>query len=823
MIHFTSLNLSNIVYYKEASFDLGYKGLTVIRGQNLNVSHGLKKSNGSGKSLLVSTIPNLLYSSSPIVWQNKARAKKDIYCKGSSIKLGVTIGDSSYELSKGQSGSSLKYSLLKDGKDLQPRTATIAEEMLQEIVPINEEQFWSLVYLDSRRPFVLHTGTVAQRMSFFSELFELHQFDKIKEHFQHLIRELTAEQNAFSKREEDRNSLKTQLTNIDIDVLKGKCDGYKTELKQLVKQQSLWHKKVSDLRLLLSHQTDSLSKLVELTTAYLGSTAKHSTIYKMDVSELMDLVAVLYSEIQREEKHITKHKDWERWRKEYLTHEKQAALINEQLNKLDKPPNNWEQLVDRNRQKRYAIKSRLAEIDRDYQSLSLGLKGLVREKRVYEHELTLIKDICVTQNLDLDKLGVQKVHQKVSSTIGSLENQVQELDQSLQMLRTHIEHSTENSCTLCGQSLSNSQAKVLRTKLEQRKGQCVESLTQFRNLSLAFNRLPHKPDDYLEQKRELGDLRTHRKELVREQKRLDVEEKENFDGWFLYQSKQNEIKRLNLPEETGSKLHNYEDTLRDVEKWRWMVQHLEPMVHTIPKMAVLGKEYGTTNYKKLMALKQTFESQIEQNKERLEILQERVPKLQVTIDRYQQSTKRLQALDMEADQLGDKLRDMPIYKALVDAYSPKGLKSSVIQQLALTVQQNMNTYSRHLFHEPTEFEFIIEPNKFDVLFHRTEGNKVVTADVRSLSGAEGRAFNLLLLMGVLPLVPSNKRTNILILDEMSANMDKCGRDLLIQEFLPLLNNMIPHIIIVTPTNEEYPEAREFIAQKKGNKMRLIPA
>ena len=75
-----------------------------------------------------------------------------------------------------------------------------------------------------------------------------------------------------------------------------------------------------------------------------------------------------------------------------------------------------------------------------------------------------------------------------------------------------------------------------------------------------------------------------------------------------------------------------------------------------------------------------------------------------------------------------------------------------------------------------------------------------TSDIRFLSGAESRSFSLLFMIACLPLIPRNRRSNLIVLDEFEAGLDKPTRELLVDKFLPALNKIVPHIIFITPND-----------------------
>lgn len=144
------------------------------------------------------------------------------------------------------------------------------------------------------------------------------------------------------------------------------------------------------------------------------------------------------------------------------------------------------------------------------------------------------------------------------------------------------------------------------------------------------------------------------------------------------------------------------------------------------------------------------------------------------------------------------LKDLPLLKILESAYSPKGLKNTVITNLCAKVQANLNLYAPLLYAEPVTFALDVSETQLNILITRTFDGRPVTCDVRRLSGAESRQFNLLFPMALLPLVPSPQRLNVIILDEPTANLDEAAIDLFATKFLPKLNELVPHVIVLSP-------------------------
>lgn len=183
---------------------------------------------------------------------------------------------------------------------------------------------------------------------------------------------------------------------------------------------------------------------------------------------------------------------------------------------------------------------------------------------------------------------------------------------------------------------------------------------------------------------------------------------------------------------------------------------------------------------------------------RLEKLQEESQALLREAGAAQQAGEQYEALQERETALSEELADLPLLKILETAYSPKGLKNIVMANLCSKVEKNLNVYAPLLYSEAVRFTLDVSETQLNILITRVFDGKEVTCDVRRLSGAESRQFNLLFPLALLPLVPSNQRLNIMVLDEPTANLDEAAVDLFSNRFLPKLKELVPHVIVLSP-------------------------
>lgn len=177
-----------------------------------------------------------------------------------------------------------------------------------------------------------------------------------------------------------------------------------------------------------------------------------------------------------------------------------------------------------------------------------------------------------------------------------------------------------------------------------------------------------------------------------------------------------------------------------------------------------------------------------------------------------EAVRNLNQLKLRGKLLRKQAEDEELLKELVTAYSAKGIKKLLIQRYASLLQQQVNKFVRFVFSEDFSFEFKYD-TRLEVLVHRKYGKTTKTSDVKRLSGAEKKMFTLLLVIAGYTITPAKLRSNLLILDELEANMGpEAVKNFL--RMLPVLNKIIPHIVVITPRPELHLEgARYFTAVK----------
>jgi DNA repair exonuclease SbcCD ATPase subunit len=177
--------------------------------------------------------------------------------------------------------------------------------------------------------------------------------------------------------------------------------------------------------------------------------------------------------------------------------------------------------------------------------------------------------------------------------------------------------------------------------------------------------------------------------------------------------------------------------------------------------------------------------------------------------------KQLKTLAGRGERMREEASSADILKDLIDIYSRTGIKKLLIEQYAARLQSQLNKFRQLLFVEDYTFELQYQGAGLQFLVHRKHGKKVTTTDVKKLSGAEYRMLTILLFVATITLLPANKRLNVMILDEPDANLGP-GMITHFVNAIPILNKIVPHIVILTPNPDlVIPGARVFTVVKQN--------
>lgn len=429
---------------------------------------------------------------------------------------------------------------------------------------------------------------------------------------------------------------------------------------------------------------------------------------------------------------------------------------------------------------KYKHNNEIYEKQKDAKEKLLKLKNI--SKPIPEFSLMLDKS---KSRLD-DLLDYQEKHNKFISLNVDCGSNIKEVEDQIKKLEfKYKEYSNikdKNKCSSCGQKINNSLKKKAKKWLKNYN-------KKLSNLELILTKT--KLLDYKESKQAVL-----------------VKAKKNYKKLISLQ----ESNKLNEKYYTLKK--QLESSIQDIE------YKDDSILKKKLKKLINKKEDVETKinfYKKQILIKEQLKSvkpvkNYEEYKLKYETYQKQVNANQIYENIIEDAERHISKLKPKIEKLEVKLSDIPLYKILLEAYSNKGIKLDHINSIAEAFEYNLNRWSSLIFGEPFQFKINISKSKFDILATRSKE----TSDVHFLSGSESRAFQLLCMISILPLVPAHLRTNFVCLDEMEHGLDKHSRYLYTNEYLPFLRTMVDQVFIISPLEKDelyVPDAAEYLVQK----------
>lgn len=778
MIQLKTLKLENIVTYNEATLALDCPGITLIFGNNKDAGKDSLKSNGSGKSLLLGVLAETLFDQHPLV-TGKTNLKDALYRDGAT----VTIEFDNYRLVKKLVGKNIKYELHQltndgDWQDCQIRTVDYLRERLAELVPLTQEQFFTLHYIDSSRPSVLQRGTHTERLNLLAAVCGLnntaHLLDGVKKRLKVL--------------KESGIKLSEVLGHIDLtqrDLLEDA-----NQLK--VRLVSLTSRKEE-----LSRESADLNRKLTLRATY--------DAYRDDYRVLSAAFAVVTgATLESIKTEILRRKPIVAGRIERL--KSYEALQDTRKRCVSAIDRLRSFLVDYESEESLQATLNVAQdIAVKRESLTRNLEYLRREKPLLSDSLQALETALQREGV-LD-LGDIKAREELWLTrLNESRNVYQQSRLKCETLQRLLE-SPHVTCPTCLQAVDR---EVLTTLLAE-ESRRSESLAN--KVKLAKDRA-EKLGDYLTYLKAMGEYTASLSQSEALQAELAtlpiVNIGELHRGLLAYKDLSQYEQELTKVDDLLAKMvpldaEKIERQRKQVELQFNSVTRLQPVFKTFEESLKVSQEDTTT-----------YDADVIRITSEIRLLDKEINQLSQNLAISDVATKRLASLEDRKIGLEQELTDLPVLKALEEAYGQKGLRILAMQRICEEIETNLNLYANLLFAEPVSFSIEVGESYLNILVTRKFQNQLVTVDVRRLSGAEGRAFNLLLPLAILPVLPDRCRLNMLALDEPTANMDEPATNMFVNRYLPKVSELVPSVIVLSPTPLQIEGARVLeVTRHKG--------
>lgn len=770
-----------ITYKKKTELSLRPGSLTVIRGHNKD-RKDKNSSNGAGKSLLVNTVPSMLFNTAPLPMKVK-KTPKEGFLKDTYHMLHIKDDlDNTFEVKKYFKGTT-RLQITKNGKDLKIKDSSLKEKSeasvhLSKILPYNEEQFFTMYYFDIKRPSAFQYGSDAQRHHFIEKLFKLDIYDQIA---------------AEVKKDWDASKLIIQEIEILDEQLTDKSSNLKHDPEELRKKHKKLLEKTEALRVKVTdlmrdkdqcHTFILLSSDIKETSIDTLSSkiAKHKGRLKDLRQSYADALA--HNESIKSNKEITTNKKRLLDQLTELKGVKVDATIQKTITEDKKLLDDLETITDSNTDLEQAIK----EIDEELVEIREKLKAT--DKAVVKK----------ADKFDFKKIEKARVRERIV---------LKELETNLQDTLDHLKSHGEQNCPVCSTLLDE---ETLKTIVKQKKKNIELSVRRMNLLNSMFEYKKLK-----ETEQELTEDRKEKKSGIKsvnhssEELEARISKNEELLG-RMRKKVMLKAKIAELPDVEDKEPVKVDGISEDINKEEERLAYYENQRNKLQQLAKLDLPFKTLH--EATEKQHSIDSALSQYQPVLDKLQERLSSVSVNAVQADTLSKDIQKLSAKINELKLSAPNFKIQTVLRKAFGPRGIRKQRVAEIGLALETTLNKYAQDVFDFPITFELVITDTKFQILAHRNKG----VGDVRNLSGAEARYFSLLLMTTLLKHTPKDMLLDTVFLDEAEASLDKGFRDRLVSTFIPLLREVVSKVVIITPIPDSeffIPKATQYLAVKEN--------
>lgn len=705
-----------------------------VTGHNRDSKISNIQNNASGKSTIFNAIANILYESDPMSSKKDRRA----LLKTSDAKIQLDLQDSQgRELTVLQTAS--KY-FCQDAEigDLKPHKIADAQNLIHEYFPITESEFYAYCYINGNKPFAFQHETESNRFNFLAKLFRLDIYDQVRNHVKKLREEAAKSVVWHDAIMDNIINLQKQLGENNWDVANDvKADKLATKMESLSDQSVEIYNQLAEMEANQKYATkrDSHERKVKRAKRI----AKKYGV-KFSSKQLKTLRALM--------KELDAYDDYLKDKRKY---EKELATIELELKELG-------EVGDANalRKEFSTLSSKLDKLETTYEKSVANNKLIEKNsKRIAELEKKLKK----FKSFDKKKA-------------------VKELNNLEQVIEIAEELGDHSECPTCGQSIDK---KAIKSQAKKASSSVDKLNSKLDKLEL-YEELEELREDIKGLK--VVDLKKAQKEINKIEKRLD-EINDLGEASVRYTELQADLKSLKKRKPKKVSKPKTTFTADEVESIGVAINEGLEAKERLADIPVI--EFDKSEYKKLKSALAELTSKIETTREKH-------VEYSVKKSQHYSLTEQLETANKELEKHKKSVERKKLYDTMYKLYG-KELKGVAINDRLAALQEVMNENASLIFSEPMKFTFKADGTKImaDVLRHNG-----VSSDIRHLSGSESNCFRLLFAYSLLPILPSDRRTNFMILDEPDTACDDEVREHIIKNFVPHLKQAVPNVFWITP-------------------------
>ncbi|AWY08473.1 hypothetical protein HOT49_gp207 [Erwinia phage vB_EamM_Alexandra] len=750
------IHLRDVGVYKELDITgLDKEGFATICGKNLDSPNVKDNTNGVGKSMLFAAIPTLLYEADPLAMKKKD--KGNMLGKGSSIDLSWNspLGGVVRIVQ-----TATKYQVYYNKEDQKVGRQDVARGWVQKHWPLSKEEFYSYCYIQSQISHPFQRATPAERLVYLTRLFNLDIFDNIR---MALKKKLDLAKDA----ETESKGLADML---DVTQRKQNALSIHAEEKNTLKAI------IEHLDKMKARRNRLNEELLELSTA--RSNARKYEKLKHQLDTLGIETTDLKGELNDLRGQLIDHDKYDDYVEALEEYEQELSDVKKRIKALG-------DVADLDNKKLRKQHGKLVKEEEAAQEL---LEKVDEQQEEYDDW----REACAKLTKRLSKLKSPKRTQEEAQDARAESKAI------VQAYRAFEEHDHDgNSCPTCGQGVNLKAMARAATKAQAIIDECIEAI-DYHKLNAELTALQ---DDKV--KKPKHDRAALEKQLKKLGKQLDAIEEQFEQAKKLekLQARKAALKKPKAVKQPKKARKTIKNRIKDLEILKDLTAAMKAIGEPEDPFYLLDGRY-----KDIETKSEALRNDIDKKERKAQGIQMRIQEH----EHYEETLRELRGKLSKLQPLIDKRK---VFEVLYKAYSNNALKLKAVESRLKQIENKLNEYSSLVFPEPMRFELFTTKQGVGATVTRMTSKK--TTDIGIMSGAETNCFRLLFAVAIMPFIPANRRTNFIILDEPDNSCSPAVSEHIVENFLPILKQIIPNIYWITPNDVEHFSNNQWTVTKQG--------
>jgi len=789
MIEFLDFEFEGDRFYeKKTLVPFSHNGLTLLRGKNFDASADGKASNGTGKTRLIELLVAFITGKSP-----RGNFKKVVLPSFTGTLRFKTKTDT-WSFSYTPAKSVDAWLVIKNDLPIKvSHKPSDVQELLQKTIGFSRDDFNFFVFINQRSLDVLIKGKPSEKKAYLEGFFNIDSF--YSKQFDYYKTEFNKSKGKLETLKSDRIRLDTVMEALGelpgekwVELQLENCDTALTLIKEKIQV-------TTDEQAALRKDIDAWNQYHTLFTQLQG----------MDIKWLKSEQETLFKTKMELERKTKLRLQLEVFLKTKLTpHQNRKPKATLEMPSLDKPEH--KDITERGialsqMQDKLRLKKQITPLAKELDDLSEQLQELPSSAELDKRKTELYKE-------KLDAEEHYKLLQKGGDACPTCKQPLTFILEGLtagerkKVIETRIKEISESEKECVRLVALHNKAD----KLSQQVSLLQEQFARYPNFGIKLS----VAEAELQQ---LKDLFSQWEAYEKEQEAL-VKWKTTYDLMEV------EAKNLGFPEalkeDHSDELKKIADRLpilTDEIKQFDRFDELTEVVLTLKPLTQL--EEGDRLYREDLAILLGRVEELNEFKGSLRTQQTSIVSL------------RMQADSLEAKVAGQENAESEckILEMMYDFYSPTGFKVYELKKRCQKMIDRSNHWSKMFFQEPYHWSLSEDLEDLDFFIQPTNDPATEPYPIACLSAGEYNRAARVLLFSQLELIPPNKKTNLLCLDEIEGHLDEAGMTAFTEVVLPKLKETFPERTIVVISHQSSIQTSEcldhlWLAERKNRKTKL---